>query len=449
VSGYFPKPAWQNGGSVLAAQTMRCVPDVAAISDSYLQNVTLPGYEPYTYDGVGVLTYVGGAAKGVSGTSLSCPVWAAVAALINQARAASGSGHIGFLNPHLYPLTGTSAFYDITSGNNGAYSAGPGYDLCSGLGSPNVGNLLAALGSPTGTSTHRLVNVSTRAQVETGSNITIAGFVIQGPAGTQKSVLVRGVGPALTALGVQGALSQPVVGVYDAASGALIASDTGWGSELVAGTSMAQVYFRSATAEDMSSVGAFALTAGSQDSAMVLTLPPGGYTVEISGVGASTGVGLAEVYELDTSAPEVLVNISARCFVGTGSEVAISGFVVEGTLPVQLLIRGVGPALAGFGLTGILAQPSIALFDSTNTLIASDTGWGNLLVAGTSAVAATYRQATAADMSSVGAFALAAGSNDSAMVVTLPPGSYTAVVSGVGSTTGTGLAEVYELSVSQ
>jgi len=446
VSGYFTKPPWQTGGAVLAGQTMRCVPDVAAISVADLLNVTMPGFEPFTATGLGVLIYDGGKAESASGTSLACPVWAAAAALVNEARSAAGKGPIGFLNPTLYALAGSGALNDITSGTNGAYSAGAGYDLCTGLGSPNVGNLIAALANSAGPGApHRLVNISTRAQVETGSNIAIAGFIIQGPGGTQKNVLVRGVGPALTALGVSGALSQPVLGVYDSAN-ALIASDAGWANALVAGTSAVPVHYRQATADDMSSAGAFALPAGSADCAMLLTLPPGAYTAQISGQGGTSGVGLVEVYELDTSAPEVLANISARCFVGTNSEVAISGLVVEGTQSAQLLIRGIGPALQGFGLIGTLAQPKVALYDSTMTLIASDTGWGNPPVAGTSAVNASYRLASAADMSSVGAFALSAGSADSAMVVTLPPGSYTAIVSDAGGATGIGLAEVYELS---
>jgi kumamolisin len=448
VSSYFEKPAWQAGNAVLAGQTMRCVPDVAAMSVADLQNLTEPGYEPFTGNNVGVLVFDGGVAKAEEGTSLACPIWAAVTAIINQARAAAGNGPVGLLSPHLYPLAGSGAFHEITSGTNGAYNAVSGYNLCTGLGSPNVGNLIAALANPRATgSTHRLVNVSTRADIETGANIAIVGFVIQGAAGTQKDVLVRGIGPALTALGVVGALSQPTLGVYDASSGTLIASDAGWGNAPVAGTSAVQASYRQATAIDMSSVGAFALSANSADSAMVLTLPPGGYTVEISGQGGTSGVGLAEVYELETAAPEVLVNISARCFVGTGSGVAISGFVVAGSQPVQLLVRAIGPALEGFGLTGTLAQPSIAVFDSNSTLIASDTGWGNQPIAGASNVAATFRRASAGDMASVGAFALAANSADSAMVVTLLPGAYTAVVSGAGGGTGTGLAEVYEIGV--
>jgi len=290
----------------------------------------------------------------------------------------------------------------------------------------------------------RLINISSRAQVNTGASIMIAGFVIAGPTGSTKSVLVRGIGPALTGFGVAGALAQPVITVFDS-TGAAIAADAGWGDAPSTGSSAVAATVRAATAADMSTVGAFSLTAGSLDSAMVLTLPDGSYTLQVAGANSTTGVGLGEVYELQTSVPTVLSNISTRCFVGTGAQLAIAGFVVQGSSS-QLLVRGVGPALTGFGVSGALAQPSIAIFDSSSTLIVADTGWGNAPTAGTSAVAASYRAATAADMTAVGAFALTAGSADSALVVTLPAGSYTAQISGVGATTGTALAEVYQMA---
>jgi kumamolisin len=445
VSGTFAKPSWQTGGSLLASQSMRCVPDVAAVADSNLTNVNLgPKFMPFTGTDVGALIYSSGAPAAVSGTSLACPIWAAITADINQARAAAGQGPIGLLNPVLYSLAGTSAFNDVTSGSNGAYTAGPGYDLCTGLGSPNVGNLIAAI--VTQPPLQRLVNISVRSQVETGANITIAGFVIKGAAGTTKSILVRGAGPALTAFGVAGALPGTVLSVYDSeATPQVIASDTGWGNAPVAGTSTVAASYRQATAADMAAVGAFGFASGSGDSAMVLTLPPGAYTVESTGLGGTSGVGLTEVYEMDTTDAEVFANISSRCFVGTGAAVAISGFVVGGTEPATLLIRGVGPALAGFGLTGILAAPVLSLQNQKDaSVVATSTGWSNAPVTGTLPAGASVRQATADDMSAAGAFALAAGSADCAMVVTLPPGAYTAEVSGAAGTTGTALAEVYK-----
>lgn len=447
VSGFFAKPSWQVGGSVLAGQTKRCVPDVSAISDGDLDGVSLgKNFLPLNATDAGVLiVYDNGKDQGASGTSLAAPVWAGFAALVNQARAGAGQGPIGLLNPHLYPLGGTSVFNDVTSGSNGAYSAGPGYDLCTGLGSPNVARLISALSGQTVST--RLANISARAQVETGSNILIAGFYVSGPSGTTKEVLVRGVGPALAAFGVSSPLSSPVLNVYDGtAAAALIASNTGWSNGVIAGTSASGATFRSATPSDMSTAGAFSLAQGALDSALVLTLPVGSYTVQVSGQNSATGVALAEVYELDGGAPEVLANISARSFVGTGAQVAISGFSVAGTQPSQVLIRGVGPALAGFGVAGALAQPKVDIEDSDGTSIVSDTGWGNQPSAGTSTVSATFRQATAADMQAVNAFALQAQSADSAVVVTLPPGNYTAQISGVNNSTGTALAEVYQMS---
>ena len=449
ISSFFPKPSWQTGGTVLAGKTKRCVPDVSAMSVADLSNVTLTGFEPYSANGVGVLIYENGATKYASGTSLACPIWAAVAVVVNQARAEAGAGPIGLLNPHLYPLAGTGALNDVTTGNNGAYAAGPGYDLCTGLGSPDVGNLVPLLVHPLGADPlPHLVNVSTRAQVQTGANIAIAGFYVQGAAGTLKNILVRGAGPTLTQLGVGGALVAPSLAVFDS-TGTLIASDTGWADAVVPGNSSDSVDFRAATAQDMANAGAFAFPVQSADSAMVLRLPPGTYTVQVSGQNAGTGIGLAEVYAVDGGAPQTLANLSTRCYVGTGAQVAISGFVVGGSAPAKLLIRGIGPALADFGLNQFLAQPMVALYDSSNTLIVSDAGWGNPLVSGPSIVAATWRPATAADMASVGAFALTAGSADSALVATLPPGNYTAIVSGVGASSGTALAEVYQLSDSQ
>jgi kumamolisin len=444
VSSLFARPSWQTGGTVLAAESMRCVPDVAALSDANFTNVNVgAAYELATYPNVGVLVFENGSAVPDLGTSLATPVWAGIAVLLNQSRAAGGLGSIGFLNPHLYPLEGTSSLNDITSGNNPNYSAGPGYDLCSGLGSPDVAQLLQTLGAEA-VPTVRLINISSRAQVNTGANIMIAGFVIAGPSGSTKSVLVRGIGPALAGFGVAGALAQPVITVYDS-TGAAIATDSGWGNAPTTGTSAVAATVRSATAADMSTVGAFSLTAGSLDSAMVLTLPDGSYTLQVVGANSTTGIGLGEVYELATNVPAVLSNISTRCFVGTGAQLAIAGFVVQGSSS-QLLVRGVGPALTAFGVAGALAQPSIAIYDSSSALIVSNTGWGNAPAAGTSSVAASYRAATAADMSAVGAFALTAGSADSAVVVTLPAGSYTAQISGVGGTTGTALAEVYQMA---
>jgi hypothetical protein len=154
---------------------------------------------------------------------------------------------------------------------------------------------------------------------------------------------------------------------------------------------------------------------------------------------------MAEIYDADTSASTArLVNVSARAFVGTGGNVLIAGFVVVGTAPETVLLRGVGPALAGFGVAGVLANPRLTIYDSASSPIATDIGWGNAATPGSSTVSASIGPVTAAIMGGAGAFALPAGSADCAMVATLQPGAYTVEISGLNDSTGISLIEVYE-----
>jgi hypothetical protein len=196
----------------------------------------------------------------------------------------------------------------------------------------------------------------------------------------------------------------------------------------------------------MNSLGAFGFLPNSLDSAMLTTLPVGSYTSQVSGVGGVTGVALAEVYDNDPGIPSArLINISARCQVGTGFNILVAGLGISGNTSERVLLRGVGPGLTSvFGLPGTMTNPQLSLYDSTGTLIASNTGWSSPPTPGTSSVVAVLQQASATVMQNVGAFPLVAGSTDAAMLVTLPPGDYTAQLAGVGGTTGIGLVEVYE-----
>jgi len=205
----------------------------------------------------------------------------------------------------------------------------------------------------------------------------------------------------------------------------VIASNTGWGTN----PNPSQI------ASVAAQVGAFPFASGSADCAVIVSLPAGAYTVEISGVGDATGVALAEVYEVSSSGTR-LINISTRARVGTDSNIMIAGFVISGSGTEQLLIRGDGPSLTQFNVTGVLAQPNLSVINQgSGATIASNTGWGTSpnpsLIASTGAV--------------VGAFGFASGSADSAVVVNLAAGAYTAEISGVNSTAGVALAEVYEV----
>jgi hypothetical protein len=238
----------------------------------------------------------------------------------------------------------------------------------------------------------------------------------------QEQVLLRADGPALAQFGLSGSLlSQPVLSVYDA-SGNLLAANAGWSTATNA----------PAVAYAATAAGAFALTSGSADSALVLNLAPGNYTMQISGANQSTGVALGEVYEIGASGSSV-VNLSSRGVVSAGSGALINGFVVSGTGPQQVLVRGDGPSLASFGVSNSLAQPVLQLFDSNGNLVASNTGWSTNSNAAQIAAAA----------STVGAFALPSGSADSALLLTLQPGAYTITITGAGNSSGVALAESY------
>ncbi|MFM8337688.1 MAG: immunoglobulin domain-containing protein, partial [Opitutaceae bacterium] len=265
-----------------------------------------------------------------------------------------------------------------------------------------------------------LVNLSARASVGTGANVVIPGITVRGTK--PKTLLIRAAGPALAAFGVGGTLANPVLGVFDAAGDRVLANDN-W-SEV---PNLSEL--RAATAAQ----GAFTLLEGGRDAAMLVTLPPGGYTVQVAGAGtgaAAQGVAIVEVYEADAN-PSTLVNLSCRANVGVDDNILIAGFAISGSSPKRVLIRGVGPTLGALGVTGVLADPRLEVVNqATGATAASNDNW-------TSDLTSVF--------SSVGAFALNPGSTDAAVVVTLPPGSYTAKVSGANRGTGVALVEVYEL----
>ena len=263
----------------------------------------------------------------------------------------------------------------------------------------------------------RIINLSARSTVGTGGNILIAGFVINGTG--SKQILLRGIGPTLGQFGVSQPLAQPNLALISS-GGTTLATNSTWGG----GATLTQAFAQ---------VGAFALPSGSADAALLRATGAGAYTSQLSGLSGTTGVGLAEIYDADTGTPAArLINISARASVGTGSNILIAGFVISGNTPEKVVIRGIGPTLSLFGVTGSLATPQLVLYDSGNNALQVNSTWG-----GGPSLAQAFAQ--------VGAFALPSASADAAILVTLPPGAYTAELSGVSGATGVGLAEVYEV----
>jgi hypothetical protein len=266
----------------------------------------------------------------------------------------------------------------------------------------------------------RVVNLSSRVVVGPSSSAT-AGFVLSSPTGAAKQLLIRAVGPGLTTFGVSGVLAHPVLNVYSA-SGALVASNGGWAN------SPAVIAANAAT-------GAFPLAANSADAATIVTLAPAPYSIQVSSGDGTSGAALVEVYELASDGTQ-LVNISTLATAGSGNNTLIAGFVVTGTQSAQVLIRAAGPGLAAYGVTGALAQPTLTVTGGGGTLLlGTNTGWSSGSVATTAALTTA--------MTATGAFPFAVGSADSAVLVTLPPGAYTAQVTGPNGLTGRSLAEVY------
>jgi outer membrane protein assembly factor BamB len=279
----------------------------------------------------------------------------------------------------------------------------------------------------TGDGTGRLLNLATRGFVGTGDSVLIAGFFVAGEA--PKMFLVRGVGPRLADFGLgSAALADPVLRLRTAGvAPALIATNDAWSASPDA----------NGIAAAAAAVGAFELFPGSRDAALIVQLPPGGYTAELAGINGSTGIGLVEVYEVDRGSPERLRNLSTRGFVGNDQSILIPGLVVGGTSPRTFVIRAVGETLGQppFNVAGVLADPLLRLTTRTGVPIAENDDWGQ----------APNVAALQAAFDAVGAFALTSGSRDAALLVTLDAGEYTVQVSGKSGATGVVLVEVYEL----
>jgi T5SS/PEP-CTERM-associated repeat protein len=262
-----------------------------------------------------------------------------------------------------------------------------------------------------------LLNISTRLQVGTEENVLIGGFILQGTE--PKRVLIRAVGPSLAAVGLSGALADPTLELHDG-TGALIGQNDDWRETQTGGLITEDQFFEIfATGIPPTSF---------EESAIIATLEPGAYTAIIAGADSSTGIGLVEVYDLGpAAAPAKLANISTRGFVQTGDDVMIGGFIV-GNQTSQVLVRAIGPSLAAFGVSGALADPTLDLHDVNGALLASNDNWRSDQEAEIEATAIPPND-----------------DKESAILQTLAPGAYTAILRGVSDTTGVGLVEAYNV----
>jgi hypothetical protein len=246
-------------------------------------------------------------------------------------------------------------------------------------------------------------NISSRVRVETGDDVLIGGFIVNGSG--SKRVMVRAIGPSVP---VPGALSDPTLELYDGA-GVLVASNDDWNDaanrQQIVDSSLAPTHEREA--------------------AILTRVAPGNHTAVVRGVGNATGVGLVEVYDLEAGSEAKLANISTRALVQTGDNVLIGGIILTGSEPTRVLVRAIGPSLP---LSGTLANPSVELFDGNGMLLAGNDNWRSTQEA---EIIATTIPPTH-DL-------------EAAIVRTLPSALYTAIVRGVGETSGVAVVEAYSL----
>jgi hypothetical protein len=261
------------------------------------------------------------------------------------------------------------------------------------------------------------VNISTRLPVGTDQNVLIGGFIIQGP--NPKRVIIRAVGPSLNG-SLGGALQDPVLELHDGPA-TLLAYNDNWRTTQLGGV---------ITSDQSLEILASTLAPTSDaESAIIATLNPGAYTAVVRGVNRTTGIALVEVYDLDADPGSTLANISTRGFIQTGNDVMIGGFIYSGGVgATKVVVRGIGPSLAGTGISNPISDPMLELKDTNGTTVASNDDWR------TSPSAAAIQTAGLQPANDAEAVIYQTG---------LPRGAYTAILRGKNNGIGVGLVEVY------
>ena len=247
-------------------------------------------------------------------------------------------------------------------------------------------------------------------KVLTGDNVGIGGFILTGSA--PKHVLIRAIGPSVT--GVPGVLADPVLELHGGGSFTTITDDN----------------WRDDPAQEAAIIATGIPPTNDLEAAIDVTLNPGAYTAIVRGKNNTTGIALIEIYDLSQAVLAKLANISTRAFVSTGDGIVIAGFILghnSGT--DEIIVRGIGPSLTALGVPGALADPGLELRDSNGALLISNNDWQD-------------NPAQAALLTAAG---LGLSNNlESGIAASLPPGLYTALLSGANNGSGVGLVEVYD-----
>jgi hypothetical protein len=410
---------WSEGGVAIPGATSSSLtfsPVTAADAGVYSVVISDSAGTVTSMDAALTVDPAGGAPVPVSIAVQPIPVSTTVGGSATFVVAANGDASITYQwRKNQAPIAGatspTFTISDVQASDTGTYDVEVANGFSADVSFPTPLVVLQS-GAPS-----RLVNVSVRGFSGTGPQALAIGFVVGGTGA--ESALVRAVGPTLSDFGVTGLLADPQLTLFS--QGSVLASNDNWG-----GTASLTAAFAQA--------GAFPLPPASLDSALLASLEPGAYSAQVAGAGGGTGVVLLEMYDTDISPSPTarFVNVSARGLAGSGANELTVGFVVDGGSSETILIRGIGPTLSEFSVAGALSATQLTVYDSNQNVVASNSGWGGSL-------------ALQAVFNSVSAFDLPPTSGDSAVVVTLAPGAYTAVVSGANGSTGIALLEVYEM----
>ena len=348
--------------------------------------------------------------------------------LPNPITITSGDFVVGFVVPSQPPFSFPAAVDSDSVSNRSYRGGGTTFSLLAGgnfmiRASQVFTNCSAPPAAPTPTPTSTpaaglVGNVSTRLPVGTGDNVLIEGFIVQGPGGSTKKIVVRAIGPSLIPFGIPDAVANPTLEIRDS-GGALIATNDDWMNTQLGGI---------ITSDQSAEInGSGVAPSNNLESAIIANLVPGSYTAIVRGLNNTTGTGVVDAYDLSAASPAKLANIATRGLIQPGDKLMIAGFIIQNG-PVRAVVRAIGPSLVAFGITNALPNTALQLRDQNGTIVRENDNWKTDQQA---ALEATGLQPT--------------DDLEAALVDTLPPGQYTAQVRGNPESTGIGVVQVYFL----
>jgi hypothetical protein len=248
--------------------------------------------------------------------------------------------------------------------------------------------------------------------VQTGDNVGIGGFIITGSA--PKHVLIRGIGPSLVGFGISNALPDTLLELHGPTGFVTLTNDN----------------WRENAAQEALIKASGLAPSNDLESAIDVTLPPGAYTAIVKGKNNTTGVGVVEVFDLSQAVASKMANISTRAFCGTGNDIVIAGFILgNSSANDRVIIRGIGPSLAAFGVPNVLENPALELRNQNGSLLMANNDWQD--------DATQAAEMTAANLAP-------SAIHEAGIAASLPPGTYTALLFGENNGTGNGVVEVYD-----